>query len=52
MTAKCIKADPLQWLEVGKVYECVDVGVNVVVCGTGFVTSKENFNEMFEMNDV
>ena len=48
MKAKCIKADPLHWLAVGHIYECEDVGVNVIVRGTGFVLSKENFNEMFE----
>lgn len=47
--AKCIKADPLQCLEVGKEYKCEEVGQNVVICGTGFALSRENFDEMFKL---
>lgn len=49
MKAKCIKADPLEWLQVGKVYDCTECGQNVVVRWTGFVLSRENFEELFEI---
>ena len=39
MKARCIKADPLEWLTVGEVYECEECGQNVIVCGTGFLLS-------------
>ena len=48
MKAKCIKADPLEVLTVGKEYECKEIGRNVAVCGIGFALSRENFEEMFE----
>ena len=49
MKAKCINTDPLGWLQVGAIYDCVDVGVNVIVRGTGVVLSKGNFEEVFEI---
>lgn len=49
MKAKCIKADPLQWLEVGKDYECQERYNKVHIVGIGMVVSKETFNEHFEM---
>jgi hypothetical protein len=48
MTAKCIKADPLQWLMVGEEYECKEIGSNVIIEGTGMAVSKEQFAEMFK----
>ena len=48
MKAKCIKADPLQWLTVGDIYECREIGLNVLIEGTGVAVSQEQFNEMFE----
>lgn len=49
MKATCIKADPLQWLEVGKEYECVERYNKVHILGIGMVVSKETFNEHFEI---
>lgn len=49
MKAKCIKADPLGWLQVGKMYDCTECGQNVVVRWTGVVLSRENFDELFEV---
>ncbi len=48
MKAKCIKADPLRLLTVGREYKYTVYGNNVIINGTGFVLSKENFNKMFE----
>ena len=48
MKATCIKADPLQWLEVGKEYECVERYNKVHILDIGMVVSKETFNEFFE----
>jgi hypothetical protein len=48
MTAKCIKADPLQWLMVGEEYECKEIGSNVIIEGAGMAVSKEQFAEMFK----
>lgn len=48
MIATCIKADPLQWLEVGKKYEYVERYNKVHIVGVGMVVSKETFNEHFE----
>lgn len=48
MKAKCINADPLGWLEEGKVYDCIDNG-NVVVFAKGFAISKERFNNDFRV---
>ena len=52
MKAKCIKADPLDTIEVGKVYELVEhpfafsiENGDMIV----FAISKEVFNEHFEM---
>jgi len=49
MIATCIKADPLQWLEVGKEYECAERYNKVHILGVGMVVSKEIFNEHFEI---
>ena len=49
MTAKCIKADPLEWLTVGAVYQIEIVGSNYRVAGIGFAVNEENFKEMFEV---
>ena len=49
MIATCIKADPLQWLEVGKDYECQERYNKVHIVGIGMVVSKEIFNEHFEI---
>lgn len=48
MIATCIKADPLQWLEVGQKYEYVERYNKVHIVGVGMVVSKETFNEHFE----
>ena len=48
MKAKCIKADPLQWITVGETYECMEIGRNVMIEGTGMAVNQEQFNEMFE----
>lgn len=48
MKAKCIKSDPLQWLEIGKEYECIERYNKVHILGIGMVVSKEIFNEHFE----
>jgi len=50
MKARCVKADPLQVLTVGDVYECKEIGRNVAVCGMGFALSRESFEEMFIKN--
>ena len=49
MTAKCIKADPLEWLTVGAVYQIEVVGETYCVQGTGFAVNPKNFKEMFEV---
>lgn len=49
MTAKCIKADPLEWLTVGDVYQIEIVGGTYCVQDTGFALNEENFKEMFEV---
>ena len=49
MTAKCIKADPLEWLTVGAVYQIEVVGGTYCVQGTGFAVNEKNFKEMFEI---
>ena len=48
MKAKCIKADPLQWLTVGDIYECREIGLNVLIEGTGVTVSQVQFKDMFE----
>lgn len=48
MRAKCIKADPLQLITVGETYECMEIGRNVTIEGTGMAVSQEQFKEMFE----
>ena len=48
MKAKCIKADPLEWLTVGDTYECKEYGLNVIIEGTGVAVSRVQFKEMFE----
>ena len=48
MRAKCIKADPLQWITVGETYECMEIGRNVMIKGAGMAVNQEQFNEMFE----
>lgn len=50
MIATCIKADPLQLLEVGKEYEYVERYNKVHIFGVGMVVSKEIFNEHFVAN--
>ena len=49
MRAKCIKADPLEWLTVGAVYQ-IDI-INGVYCmqSIGFAVNEQNFKEMFEV---
>ena len=49
MTAKCINADPLEWLTVGEVYQIETVGSNYRVVGIGFAVNEQNFKEMFEV---
>ena len=49
MTAKCIKADPLEWLTAGAVYQIEVVGGTYCVQGTGFAVNEKNFKEMFEV---
>ena len=49
MKAKCIKADPLEWLTIGSVYQVEIVGGTYCVQGTGFAVNEKNFNEMFEV---
>ena len=49
MTAKCIKADPLEWLTAGEVYQIETVGSNYRVVGIGFAVNEQNFKEMFEV---
>lgn len=49
MKAKCIKADPLGWLNVGETYELYKKGNVYIVEGKGFAVNEENFNEMFEV---
>lgn len=48
MKAKCINPDPLEWIEKGKVYDCIDKG-NVVVVSAGLVLAKERFINDFEI---
>lgn len=47
MKAKCIKSDPLGWIEIGKVYDYVVKNGVYLITGTGFGVSKPNFQEMF-----
>jgi hypothetical protein len=47
MKVKCIKNDPLGWIEVGKTYEAREVGQNIIIEGTGFALSGKQFAEMF-----
>ena len=48
MKYKCIKSDPLGWIETGKVYELRRMGNNYYVEGEGFAVSEDNMKEMFE----
>ena len=48
MKYKCIKSDPLGWIEKGKVYELRRMGNNYYVEGKGFAVSEDNMKEMFE----
>ena len=48
MKYKCIKSDPLGWIEAGKVYELRRMGNNYYVEGEGFAVSEDNMKEMFE----
>ena len=48
MEYKCIKSDPLGWIETGKVYELRRRGNNYYVEGEGFAVSEDNMKEMFE----
>lgn len=47
MKAKCIKADLLGWLTVGKTYDITPIGRNYIVNGTGFAVGREEFNRIF-----
>lgn len=49
MTARCIKEDPLNWLEVGKEYECTRKAYKMHIAGVGMVVSIDIFNEHFEI---
>ena len=49
MKAKCIKADPLGWLNVGETYELYKKGNIYIVERSGFAVNEKNFNEMFEI---
>ena len=48
MKYKCIKSDPLGWIEAGKVYELRRMGNNYYVEGEGFAVSEDSMKEMFE----
>lgn len=48
MKYKCIKSDPLGWIETGKVYELRRMGNNYYVEGEGFAVSEDIMKEMFE----
>ena len=48
MKYKCIKSDPLGWIETGKVYELRRMGNIYYVEGEGFAVSEDNMKEMFE----
>ena len=48
MKYKCIKSDPLGWIETDKVYELRRMGNNYYVEGEGFAVSEDNMKEMFE----
>ena len=48
MEYKCIKSDPLGWIEAGKVYELRRMGNNYYVEGEGFAVSEDSMKEMFE----
>jgi hypothetical protein len=48
MKAKCIKADPLGWLEIGTEYECTERDGVIIITGTGFAMSRECFDVMFD----
>lgn len=48
MLCKCIKSDPLGWLEVGKTYSLYKKCNIYFVEGEGFAVSPESFDEMFE----
>ena len=47
MKAKCVKTDPLEFLEVGKTYELIELGQNHIVKGLGLALSKTKFEELF-----
>ena len=48
MKYKCIKSDPLGWIETGKVNELRRMGNNYYVEGEGFAVSEDSMKEMFE----
>ena len=48
MKYKCIKSDPLGWIERGNVYELRRMGNNYYVEGEGFAVSEDSMKEMFE----
>lgn len=52
MTARCIKEDPLNWLEVGREYECTRKAYKMHIAGVGMVVSIDIFNEHFEIVEV
>ena len=52
--AKCIAEDPLQWVQVGKTYECNILNkYNVLILEKKhrFAISKETFKELFQIID-
>ena len=48
MRCRCIKSDPMEWIEVGKTYDIRKVYNVYMVEGMGFAVSPESFKEMFE----
>ena len=47
MIATCIKADPLQWLEVGRDYEIVQINGKFFVPEINLAMSEEIFRQHF-----
>ena len=48
MKCRCIKSDPMEWIEVGKNYDIRKVYNVYMVEGKGFAVSPDSFKEMFE----